>query len=74
MIRAELCLARTAQEFQLSELYSNLHTYGQEGESTWADGVFTYQGEKLFSTEDRLLLGEHNLQNISLGIAVAKYL
>lgn len=67
-------LARTVQEFQLSELYDNLHTYGQGGESTWADGVFTYQGEKLFSTEDRLLLGEHNLQNISLGIAVAKYL
>ena len=67
-------MARTVQEFQLSEIYSNLHTYGQGGESTWSDGVFTYQGEKLFSTEDRLLLGEHNLQNISLGIAVAKYL
>lgn len=64
-------LAKTVQEYWLSDKYNNIETYGIWGISSWSDGQFVYNGEVLFSTDDKLLIWEHNVQNISLAIAVA---
>ncbi len=64
-------LAKTVQEYGLSDKYNNIETYGIWGISSWSDGQFVYNGEALFSTDDKLLIWEHNVQNISLAIAVA---
>ena len=64
-------LAKTAQEYGLFDKYDNIETYGIWGISSWSDGQFVYNDEVLFSTDDKLLIWEHNIQNISLAIAVA---
>lgn len=63
-------LAKTAEEFNLQDHYPDLHTYGIGGMTSRDHGYFTHDLQELFSTQDRLLLGDHNLQNISLAIAI----
>lgn len=67
-------LAKTAQEFDLFAQYSNIHTYGIDWETSRNYGYFTHKMQELFPTEDRILLGDHNLQNISLAIAIGIHL
>lgn len=43
-------------------------------DGAWLDGNFHYQKEKIFSTRNLALIGEHNLMNILAAIAVAKIL
>ncbi len=64
-------LQKTVEEYEIENLYSNLETYGIWGKTSRANGYFTHDFQELFPTEDKLLLGEHNTQNISLAIAVA---
>lgn len=64
-------LEKTAKEYELTATYDNIEAYGIWGKTSRANGYFTYDMQELFPTEDRLLLGEHNVQNISLAIAVA---
>lgn len=64
-------LEKTVKEYELTATYDNIETYGIWGKTSRANGYFTYDMQELFPIEDRLLLGEHNIQNISLAIAVA---
>lgn len=66
-----IVLQKTVEEYALTQQYSNIETYGLWGETSRADGYFIHGDQVLFSTKDRLLLGEHNVQNISAAIAVA---
>lgn len=67
-------LEKTAREYQLFEKYSNIKTYGIGGETSRDHGYFTHHLQELFPTQERLLLGDHNLQNISLAIGIGLYL
>ena len=64
-------LEKTAQEYELFDLYDNIETYWIGGKTSWVNGYFIHDDQELFPTEDRLLIWEHNVQNISLAIAVA---
>lgn len=66
-----IVLHKTVEEFKLATTYDNIETYGIWGKTSRANGYFSYDLQELFPTEDKLLLGEHNTQNISAAIAVA---
>lgn len=67
-------LAKTAREWELDQQYSNIRTYGIDGTTSRNHGYFTHDMQELFPTEERQLLWDHNLQNISLAIAIGVYL
>lgn len=67
-------LTKTAQDFDLAQKYHNIYTYGIDGETSRNNGYFIHHLQELFPTEDRLLPGDHNLQNISLVIAIWLFL
>ena len=67
-------LAKTAQDFDLSQKYHNIHTYGIDGETSRNHGYFIHNLQELFPTEDRILPWDHNLQNISLAIGIWLFL
>lgn len=64
-------LEKTVKEYDLDKQYNNIETYGIGGKTSRANGYFIHDMHELFPTEDRLLLGEHNIQNIALSIAIA---
>lgn len=66
-----IVLQKTAGEYQLAATYENIETYWIWGKTSWANGYFIHEMQELFPTEDKLLLGEHNTQNIAAAIAVA---
>lgn len=66
-----IVLQKTVEEYQLAAAYENIETYWIWGKTSWANGYFSYDWQELFPTDDRLLLGEHNIQNIAAAIAVA---
>lgn len=66
-----IVLHKTVEEYELAEQYFNIDSYGIGGKTSWANGYFIHEMQELFPTEDKLLLGEHNTQNISAAIAVA---
>ena len=66
-----IVLQKTVEEYQLAAAYENIETYWIWGKTSWANGYFIHEMQELFPTEDKLLLGEHNTQNIAAAIAVA---
>ena len=64
-------LQKTVDEYELLEQYDNIETYGINWKTSWANGYFIHDNQELFPTEDKLLIWEHNIQNISLAIGVA---
>ncbi len=69
-----IVLAKTIADQHLATSYDHLISYGQGGSFYRKEGDFYQENQPLFSTQERLLLGEHNLQNISAAIAVATQL
>ena len=66
-----IVLQKTVEEYGLATAYENIETYWIWGKTSWANGYFIHEMQELFPTEDKLLLGEHNTQNIAAAIAVA---
>lgn len=66
-----IVLQKTVEEYQLAAAYENIETYWIWGKTSWANGYFIHEMQELFPTEDKLLLGEHNTQNIAAAIAVS---
>lgn len=67
-------LEKTVKEFWLDAHYSNIQTFGIGGRTSRDHGYFTHDLQELFPTSDRKLIWDHNLQNISLAIAVSIFL
>ena len=66
-----IVLQKTVEEYELATAYENIETYWIWGKTSWANGYFIHEMQELFPTEDKLLLGEHNTQNIAAAIAVS---
>lgn len=64
-------LQKTAEEYDLFDQYDNIETYWIWWKTSRANGYFIHDNQELFPTEDKLLIWEHNTQNISLAIAIA---
>lgn len=65
-----IVLQKTAEEYELTKSYTNIETYGIWGKTSRDHGYFLHNTQELFPTTDKLLLGNHNIQNISAAIAV----